>query len=72
MQKWEYRIGYLAHRGQTAGHIPGNPDKAYWVQDLEMDLNKFGADGWELVSFPDDILADRVDGYALFKRLKEE
>lgn len=72
MQKWEYKLGYLSHRGRESGHIPGNPDKEYWVQDLEMDLNKFGADGWELVSFPDDILADRVDGYALFKRPKEE
>lgn len=72
MQKWEYKIDYLAHRGQEAGHIPGHPDKEYWVQDLEQELNKLGAEGWELVSFPADILTDSVDGFALFKRQKEE
>ena len=72
MKKWEYRIAYLAHRGHESGHIPGQLDKDYWEQDLEQELNKLGTEGWELVSFPADILTDSVEGFALFKRQKED
>ena len=72
MQKWEYRTAYLAHCGQGSGYVPGtNLDKELWEQDLERALNKLGEDGWELVSFPSNILIDHVEGYALFKRPKE-
>lgn len=73
MKKWEYRIGYLAHRGHDSGYVPGKGfDKQLWEQDLEDTLNEFGSEGWELVLFPQDILYECVDGYALFKRPVED
>jgi len=74
MQQWEYCVEYLAHRGHDSGYDLGTKvfDKMLWQQDLEKTLNKFGSQGWELVSFPEGLLSDCVDGFAVFKRPKED
>lgn len=67
--KWEYCVEYIAHRGNSATAVRG---KELWISDIEKQLNKLGSEGWEIVHFPSDILDKYVDGYAIFKRVKEE
>lgn len=75
MKKWEYRLVYVAHGGQDANERSDkNSDRMLWEEEIENQLNLLGAEGWELFSFPDDILNtdEYVDGYALFKRSVDE
>ena len=72
MEQWEYAVKYLAHRGgdKRTPFTPGTETRCLWELDLEKALNKLGADGWEVVSFPGYLLRGSVDGYALLKRKK--
>ena len=57
MIKWEYRVEYLDYRSD---------EKTF--KDLEERLNDLGEMGWELVNFPNGLLENKVDGYAIFKK----
>ena len=75
MKKWEYRLVYIAHGGQDSDERSDkNPNRMLWEEEIENQLNMLGEEGWELFSFPDDILNtyEYSDGYALFKRAKED
>ena len=67
MEQWEYMMGYVSHRendGRPSGYV-------LMKNELEKTLNEYGADGWELVSFPPELLTDKAaEGYVLFKRRK--
>lgn len=67
MEKWEYRVEYICHRGGNE-LLPDLSGRYFWQRDLEKKLNELGAEGWELIDFPSDVLDGHVDGYALFKR----
>lgn len=81
IQKWEYRsayidLGYIDLEDFSPGY-DGNMETGckirYWQDCLENELNKFGADGWELVYIsPALALGQGNDGDALFKRPLEE
>lgn len=67
MEQWEYMMGYVCHRehdGTPSGYV-------LMKNKLEKTLNEAGADGWELVSFPSELLTNKAaEGYVLFKRRK--
>lgn len=57
MKKWEYELKYFTWR------------RNFFQYDIGEKLNKMGAEGWEIVSFPSKINADVDEGvYVLFKR----
>lgn len=71
MEKWEYKVAYIAHRGGDEKKRVNGEYVALWQIDIERELNKLGNDGWEVVNFPTELFDQRVDGYALFKRRVE-
>lgn len=84
-KKWEYLHAYVCidlpkgtHLGtrlpefQRSSMVTGGKFR-YWQVCLEKELNKLGEDGWELVAIDEGLRTGNAeDGYALFKRLKEE
>lgn len=76
-QKWEYRSAYI-DIGPVAldtrspgydGNMVTGAKIRYWQDCLERELNKFGAEGWELVSIHPGLDDGKCeDGDALFKR----
>ena len=69
MEKWEYMMSYVCHRehdGSPSGYV-------LMKNDIEKTLNEIGADGWELVSFPEELLTNQAaEGYVLFKRRRSD
>ena len=74
MEQWEYKVECLAHRGgeKQTEYKPGETLRYLWELDLEKQLNKLGAEGWEIVEFPSALLNGYCIGWALFKRKKIE
>lgn len=57
MKQWEYKVVTIATNAVLTAK---QYEKA--AQEFEMQLNKLGADGWEMVQ--------RADGFFFFKREK--
>lgn len=66
MDKWEYRLGYIANLG---GKEMTSDDRYVWEVIIEEQMNELGKEGWELVQFPAGVISGLcADGYAVFKR----
>lgn len=82
VRKWEYRSAYIGINLPEGTDLetlfPGHEEEnmvtgakmRYWQECLEEELNKLGAEGWELISiYPSDICGGYCeDAYALLKR----
>lgn len=64
--QWEYKHAYIALFPPSKDK---DPDGTIQSKMLQEELNKYGADGWELVSISQGLMnLDYVDGYAVFRR----
>ena len=74
MTKWEYKNAYIAiipPEGKTLLDLQAN--RCLWEVLLEEELNRYGAEGWEIISISQQLLqGNGLDGFVLFKRPKEE
>ena len=68
MQKWEYKLGDIVFRGGFSG-LEGRARVEEWNQKIEEEMNKMGAEGWELVGERE--LSQGI-GQMIYKRKLEE
>lgn len=73
MTKWEYKNAYVAiiiPEGKSLFDL--QTDRCLWEVLLDEELNRYGAEGWEIVSIPQSLLCcNALDGFVLFRRPKE-
>ena len=83
---WEYKIDYVAifppqfSREQGTWQqalLPKDEQARYgdywWQKAIAEQLDKFGEQGWEVVSIPERLLeGEGVDDFVLLKRLKRK
>ena len=77
MPKWEYKSDYIAiipasEKDDLDRTLPYGSGVNYrWQEILQDVLNKYGEQGWELVSIPEALVTgERAGDFALFKRPK--
>lgn len=74
MQMWEYLIVELTSELESERRrVKGLPSKWFRPPYLTDMLNKYGSDGWELVSFETAVVESEKDFavLAVFKRIKK-
>jgi len=69
MIKYEYKIEYIFHLPNVMNYADKEGNQIY-IKNTVAQLNKCGADGWELIQISDDVISGSPDGYAVFKRKK--
>ena len=74
MPKWEYKVVELVEELEAAKKkVKGLPERWFKPPHLEDLLNKYGSQGWELVSF-EPIIDYKTEDFlvlAVFKRPKK-